>query len=311
MQEQKKPFKILSLDGGGAKGFYTLGVLKEIELLVGKRLSKEFDLVFGTSTGSIIGSLIALGYSIDDITNLYREHVPTIMQRKTKKGKSEALASLADEIYKDKGFEDLEIPVGIVSTNWLLEKPMIFKYSVEQAHGRIASFVPGFGVSISDAVQASCSAYPFFEKKLVKTLKGDEILLIDGGYCANNPSLYAIAEATRAFKLSHDQLRVISIGVGTYPTPSVPFFSYSNLVSKLVSVKLLQKTLEINTQSMEQLRRILYNDISTVRINDSFSEPTMATDLFEYDIAKLGLLKLRGSESFARYETELKACLDT
>jgi patatin-like phospholipase/acyl hydrolase len=27
------PYRILSLDGGGAKGFYTLGVLKEIERL--------------------------------------------------------------------------------------------------------------------------------------------------------------------------------------------------------------------------------------------------------------------------------------
>jgi uncharacterized protein len=27
----EKPCRILSLDGGGAKGFYTLGVLREIE----------------------------------------------------------------------------------------------------------------------------------------------------------------------------------------------------------------------------------------------------------------------------------------
>lgn len=32
---QDDKFRILSLDGGGAKGFYTLGVLKEIEALLG------------------------------------------------------------------------------------------------------------------------------------------------------------------------------------------------------------------------------------------------------------------------------------
>jgi len=32
--ESKKPYRILSLDGGGAKGFYTLGVLSEIESLI-------------------------------------------------------------------------------------------------------------------------------------------------------------------------------------------------------------------------------------------------------------------------------------
>jgi patatin-like phospholipase/acyl hydrolase len=54
--------KILSLDGGGAKGFYTLGVLREIEAMMGGvPLSNHFRLIFGTSTGSIIAALLALG----------------------------------------------------------------------------------------------------------------------------------------------------------------------------------------------------------------------------------------------------------
>jgi len=52
--------RILALDGGGAKGFYTLGVLKEIEAMLGCPLHERFDLVFGTSTGAIIAALIAL-----------------------------------------------------------------------------------------------------------------------------------------------------------------------------------------------------------------------------------------------------------
>lgn len=56
-----KPCRILSLDGGGAKGFYTIGVLKGLEGLLGAPLHKHFDLVFGTSTGSIIAALICLG----------------------------------------------------------------------------------------------------------------------------------------------------------------------------------------------------------------------------------------------------------
>ena len=53
-----RPYRILSLDGGGAKGFYMLGVLKGIEAMIGCRLHERFDLVFGTSNGAIIGSLI-------------------------------------------------------------------------------------------------------------------------------------------------------------------------------------------------------------------------------------------------------------
>ncbi len=72
--------RILSLDGGGAKGFYTLGVLKEIEGMLKCPLYKRFDLVFGTSTGAIIASLIALGYEVEEIHKLYKEHVPKVMK---------------------------------------------------------------------------------------------------------------------------------------------------------------------------------------------------------------------------------------
>lgn len=71
--------RILSLDGGGAKGFYTLGVLKEMEALASCPLHEKFDLIYGTSTGSIIAALLALGNSVDDISKLYREHVVKVM----------------------------------------------------------------------------------------------------------------------------------------------------------------------------------------------------------------------------------------
>src|SRR5262249_50873301 len=157
-----------------------------------------------------------------------------------------------------------------------------FKQSIAQAHGRTGTFIPGFGVKMSDAVQASCSAYPFFERKMVTTAAGDHIELVDGGYCANNPTLYAIADALLALKTPRDRIRVVSVGVGSYPEPK-PSLKMRLAKKYLVSVQLLQKTLEINTQSMEQLRDILFKDIRTVRISDTFEKPEMATDLFEHD----------------------------
>lgn len=307
--EQPNTFRILSLDGGGAKGFYSLGVLREIEGMVGKPLHEAFDLVFGTSTGAIIAALISLGYAVDDIHTLYKEHVPRIMQRKSSSEKSKALAELATEIFGDSLFDTVKTGVGIVTTKWLIERPMIFKGSIAQAHGRMGTFVPGFGVSIADAVQASCSAYPFFDRKVVTTAAGDDVELVDGGYCANNPTLYAIADATRA--LGHDpvNLRVVSVGVGNYPEPKASFFSQMRWAKYLLSVQLLQKTLEINTQSMDQLRAILFKHVPTVRISDTFEKPDMATDLFEHDLTKLNMLRQRGVESFATREAEIKSLM--
>lgn len=301
-------YRILSLDGGGAKGFYTLGVLHEVEALLKCPLHEHFDLVYGTSTGAIIASLIALGHNVDQIHNLYREHVPRVMKARKPAAKSKALACLADEIFGDKQFTDIKTGIGIVATNWVIERPMIFKGSIGQAHGRQGSFVPGFGVNISDAVQASCSAVPFFAHKKVTTAGGDIIDLIDGGYCANNPTLYAIADAIHAMKKPREDIRVLSLGVGAYPEPK-PCWTMWLAKRYLVSVQLLQKTLEINTQSMEQLRSILFKDIQTVRISDTFDKPEMATDFLEHNLTKLNVLRQRGKESFAAKEADIKACL--
>src|SRR5258708_36514249 len=79
--------RILSLDGGGAKGFYTLGVLAQIEaMLKGKLLCDHFQLIFGTSTGAIIAALLSLGYKVADILNLYRRPVPQVTKNKTTGG---------------------------------------------------------------------------------------------------------------------------------------------------------------------------------------------------------------------------------
>jgi patatin-like phospholipase/acyl hydrolase len=240
-------FRILSLDGGGAKGFYTLGVLKEIEGMIQCPLHERFDLVFGTSTGAIIAAPIAMGYKIDEIHALYKAHVPKIMKACGRPRKSKALEDLVGEVFGDRKFDAVKTGIGIVATKWVIERPMIFKGSVAQAHGRIGTFIPGFGCTIGDAVQASCSAFPFFNRKTVVTADEDRVELLDGGYCANNPTLYAIADATIAMKKAPEELRVVSVGVGVYPEPK-PTLLMRMAKKYLLSVQLLQKTMEINTQ---------------------------------------------------------------
>jgi len=309
---QRTTCRILSLDGGGAKGFYTFGVLREVEaLLGGGRLCGQFDLIFGTSTGGIIAALLALGHTVQEVHALYKQHVPKIMGKWLRRTRSAALNELAKTVFDGKTFNDMRTGVGIVATHWDLEKPMIFKSSVAQAHGLKHTFQPGFGVSVADAIKASCSAYPLFEKTTVTIQDGTIVTLIDGGFCANNPTLYAIADAVRALGRSADELRVVSIGVGNYPSPSIrnPRRFALWCLKWFRPVQLLQKTLNVNTVSMEQLRLILFKNIATVRIDESFTKPELATDLIEHDLGKLNLLFLQGRESYAKHEEALKSLL--
>lgn len=56
-------FKILSLDGGGIRGVLSAILLKQVEDTIrekkGQKLHEYFDLVAGTSTGSILTGGIA------------------------------------------------------------------------------------------------------------------------------------------------------------------------------------------------------------------------------------------------------------
>jgi uncharacterized protein len=307
--ENDKLVRVLSLDGGGAKGFYTLGVLKEIEGLVGGPLCNKFDLIYGTSTGAIIAALVGLGKSVDEIESLYRLRVVDVMGELLPRKKTAALEALAKEVFADLRFDAFKTDMGIVGTRWDDDRPMIFKTNPGQAFTGAGTFEPGFGCTIADAVVGSCSAYPFFLKKMVTTGRGDRVEVRDGGFVANNPTLFAIADATESLGHARENIRVVSVGVGEYPAPTLPATSARKWLSKWPTVKFSQKLLEINTQSMDQLCRVLFKGVAVIRINTKYTQPEMATDMLESNMEKLGKLWSRGRDSAREQEQQLKQFL--
>jgi patatin-like phospholipase/acyl hydrolase len=83
------PKRILALDGGGIRGALTLEYLGKIEEELGKRtgrgtefrLSDYFDLIGGTSTGSIIAAGLALGFPVAKLQKLYRDLATAVFQK--------------------------------------------------------------------------------------------------------------------------------------------------------------------------------------------------------------------------------------
>lgn len=62
---------ICSIDGGGLRGIFPLRMLEQLEAYYGKPCSEMFDMFAGTSTGSIIASMLATGHSVKDVISLY------------------------------------------------------------------------------------------------------------------------------------------------------------------------------------------------------------------------------------------------
>lgn len=311
----KPPFRILSLDGGGAKGFYTLGVLDELEKNAGKPLCECFDLIAGTSTGAIIAALLARGDRVEDVIKLYKQHVPAIMKKRTATGRTAALRGLAENIFGKTSVSDFKTRTMIVATNWKEHRPFVFKTSITQAYSSGGSFVPFFGCSVADAIVASCSASPFFNTVTLSTSKG-VLELADGGFCANNPTLYAIADAVGPLGYAQEDIRVVSLGVGAYPPPSFwkdirKLLGGWCMLRHVPNRVFLQKLLDTNTGSMDQLCAILYKKIPKVRISEEFAEPAMATDLLEHCSKKLERLTHKGRTSYEKNEQELLKLITT
>ena len=141
----ERPFYILSLDGGGSLGMYTLGVLKEVEKVLSRPLHETFDLVYGTSTGSIIGSMIALGEDIDAIADWYLKIVPDVMRRWLPGSKSRTLERWARKIYGEREFDAFTTGIGIVATHLEYNRPMVFKNHVGRHMAAREVSNPGLG----------------------------------------------------------------------------------------------------------------------------------------------------------------------
>ena len=81
------PKRILALDGGGIRGVLTLEYLGVIEAMLRQRAGRDdfrlcdyFDLIGGTSTGSIIAAALACGMSVGELKQLYREIGKTVFE---------------------------------------------------------------------------------------------------------------------------------------------------------------------------------------------------------------------------------------
>ena len=85
-------FRILSLDGGGVRGYLTVMILENIEKQLNakdgsdKPLGEYFDLIAGTSTGAIIGGLLAIGKKASEVRKIYENDIKEILDKGEKDG---------------------------------------------------------------------------------------------------------------------------------------------------------------------------------------------------------------------------------
>jgi len=208
-------FKILSIDGGGIRGVFPAHILYCIKHRLGIKVEEYYDMIAGTSTGSIVAAAIACKIDPGEVVSMYRKHGPNIFFRKKSllpvkyqlAFKSlygnENLKKVLKEIFGNIMLGEISIPLLLPATDIGNGGVHVFKSAYQKDYDRDGK------VLLHQAVLASCSAPTYFNPTKV-----NEYLLADGGLWANNPSLAAVIDAQRRLNIKLSDIRILSLGTG-------------------------------------------------------------------------------------------------
>lgn len=215
--------KILSIDGGGIKGFLPALVLARMEADAERHMGQMVDMLAGTSTGAILALGLAAGISACEMAAFYEKLGPSIFRRTWRK-RLRSLFGLADEQYDNDGLRTgLEQLFGPNKLSSLTVPCMVVTYDIE---ARKTVFLTswdakrgiGRDFTLVDAAMCSTAAPTYFEPFPAVSVGGDKLRAIDGGVAANDPALCAVVEAIKR-GCDLNSISLLSLGTGREERP--------------------------------------------------------------------------------------------
>lgn len=228
-----EPKRILALDGGGIRGALTLGMLQHVENILRERhgndpnfrLCHYFDLIGGTSTGSIIASLLAIGKSVSEIQEMYQRLGQQVF------GQERFLALFRSGKFDEKALQKLLIQelgehTTLDSDKLLTGLCVVAKRAdtggtwavINHPGGKY--FDQNKGFLLHKLVRASTAAPTYFVAEKIDVGNGEIGAFVDGGVSMhNNPAMLLFLVATLKgfpfrWKTGADQLMIVSVGTG-------------------------------------------------------------------------------------------------
>lgn len=218
--------RILSLNGGGARGMFTISVLAEIERILASKhpnqdikIGDYFDLITGTSIGGILALGLAAGKSARELESVFFDKANDIFP--TRWSPINVFKSLCAPRYSssplretveamvgaETTFNDLPRRVMIPTVNLSTGKPQFFKTPHDPDYTRDGP------LKLIDAALATSAAPTYFAPHYCEDLRA---YFADGGLVANNPSYIGLLEVFRdiefGFSLNHKDIHILNIG---------------------------------------------------------------------------------------------------
>ena len=280
--DSEKTFHILAIDGGGVRGIYPAHVLAKLEQTRGKSVADCFDLIAGTSTGSIVAGAAAADVEMKKVVDLFEGEAASVFPKRSfskgmfsSKYSHEPLAEVIRSCVPHLRLGQVSTPLLITSSNISAGGVHVFKSGYLKKLGE--PYTRDGSVLLADAILASCAAPTYFDPNQVR-----DSLLADGGLWANNPSIIALVEAVSKFRQPIEQIHVLSIGTGH----SSSFYRQRKLWGLLTGwgrQKLVSYVLDLQSQASTNMTKLLLGDrhvrldpkIETWQLDDVESMETM------------------------------------
>lgn len=309
-----KPFKILSIDGGGIRGVYPVHILHCIEDRLNMNLYESFDMIAGTSTGAILAAGVATTVPSADFVAMYKKHGAGIFKKKGFyfPGKNmlqplfssiydaQYLKTVLTDVFQEKKLGDIEKPLLLPATDIGNGCVHVLKsaYSKE--------FTRDNNVLIKDAVLASCSAPTYFDPH-----KLENYLLADGGLWANNPALAAVIDAQKRLGVNQADIQILTIGTGHSKTmygtnPSRKWglangWKHKEFISFILSLQSQSAMNYLNLQlASDQIKRIDFESDLPLPMDDASTIDDLITKAdrdFTHDSDEIRQFILNGKNS--------------
>ena len=255
--------RLLTLDGGGIRGILSLGILEELEGQLRRargtgedfRLCQFFDYIGGTSTGAILAACLALGKSVSELIDFYRELGPKIFDKASllkrlrhlyESGPLEKQLEATFGADTDLGSSDLQCLLLVVTRNATTDSPWPISSNPMARYNERSRPDCNLRIPLWKLVRASTAAPIFFPPEVVSWDPEDEsktFVFVDGGVTPyNNPSFLLFRMATAApYKLGWStgerDLMLVSVGTGAAATVDEDVLSPGkNAVSNLAGL---------------------------------------------------------------------------
>lgn len=249
MPESRDKF-ILSLDGGGIRGLMSTVVLARIEREIGRPLSECFDLIAGTSSGSVIAGGLAIGpdgrqlVKTERLAEFFAQDGPRIFTASQSSFVSKIrwlwgpvhdisrLRATIENRVGDVMLSDISNRILITAYDMRMGEPLLFQSWLAGGKGSRGAHARSMGegvtelcptrtasdlldFSLADAIVSSSAVPTFFAPVRIPRGADEHFALVDGFVYALNPVIPAYFAARRLYGAEH-RFRILSIGTGKY-----------------------------------------------------------------------------------------------